>query len=71
VVIEGRRGDDDVVLTVRDHGAWRPRPPDPRRNRGLKLIGEVMDDVVVSTPGDGGTRVRMRRRVGDHQTAAS
>jgi hypothetical protein len=26
-----------------------------------------MDDVVVSTPGDGGTRVRMRRRVADRQ----
>jgi anti-sigma regulatory factor (Ser/Thr protein kinase) len=67
VVIEGRRGDNDVTVTVRDHGAWRPRPPDPRRNRGLKLMGEVMDDVVVSTPGDGGTRVRMRRRVADRQ----
>jgi PAS domain S-box-containing protein len=67
VVVEGRRGDDDVVLTVRDHGVWRPRPPDPSRNRGLKLIDEVMDDVVVSSVADGGTRVRMRRRVADRQ----
>jgi anti-sigma regulatory factor (Ser/Thr protein kinase) len=63
VLIDGHRGADDVVLTVRDHGAWRARPPDPRRNRGLRLINAVMDDVAVSSPGDGGTRVRMRRRV--------
>src|SRR5262249_2821077 len=42
VVVEGRRTLDDVVLTVRDHGSWRPRPPDPRRNRGLRLIGALM-----------------------------
>ncbi|MDZ4825497.1 MAG: ATP-binding protein, partial [Actinomycetota bacterium] len=64
VVVEAHRVDDDIVLTVRDYGSWRRLAPDPRRNRGLRLMAAVMDDVSVSAAPDGGTRVRMRRHLG-------
>lgn len=63
VVVEAHCLDGEVVLTVRDYGAWRPLAPDPRRNRGLRLIAAVMDDVSVEAGADGGTRVRMRRKL--------
>ncbi len=63
VVVEAHRTPEQLVLTVRDHGAWRPLVPDARRNRGLRLIAEVMDDLAVSSASDGGTRVEMRRKL--------
>jgi PAS domain S-box-containing protein len=63
VVIEGFRSHDELVFTVRDYGAWRPLIANPQRNRGLRLIAEVTDDVVVGRARDGGTRVEMRRAV--------
>jgi anti-sigma regulatory factor (Ser/Thr protein kinase) len=48
---------------VRDYGSWRPLVPNPERNRGLRLINEVTDDVSISSVRDGGTRVEMRRSV--------
>ena len=49
-----------VLVRVRDDGRWRPRPDDPGfRGRGLDLIREVGEDVVVATGEDGqGTEVR-------------
>jgi anti-anti-sigma factor len=53
-------GPGSVRVRVRDHGSWRP-VPDARgfRGRGLDLIREVGDDVVVAADEDGpGTEVR-------------
>ena len=50
-----------VVVTVTDHGRWRPAAvptPESLRGRGLKLINELADTVTV-LPGDAGTRVEM------------
>jgi PAS domain S-box-containing protein len=63
VVVEGFRDEDELVFTVRDYGSWRPLVPNPERNRGLRLINEVTDDVSISSVRDGGTRVEMRRSV--------
>ena len=52
---------DDVVLTVRDHGHWRP-PRGVNRGRGLRLMESFMDEVEV-IPGDEGTTVRLRKRL--------
>ena len=50
----------------------RPRPlaraPGAHRGRGLNIIEGLMDDVQVSTEGDG-TVVRMKRRLGHHRAA--
>jgi PAS domain S-box-containing protein len=63
VVIEGFRSREQLVFTVRDYGAWRPLVINPERNRGLRLITEVTDDVKISSARDRGTRVEMRRSV--------
>lgn len=35
-------------LVVRDHGRWRPEPPNPRyRGRGMLIIAAVMHEVVI------------------------
>jgi anti-anti-sigma factor len=49
-----------VRVRVRDHGSWRPVPDDRgHRGRGLDLIREVGDDVVVAADENGaGTEVR-------------
>jgi serine phosphatase RsbU (regulator of sigma subunit)/anti-sigma regulatory factor (Ser/Thr protein kinase) len=59
--VEGRLEDGDVVLRVRDYGSWRP-PRASHRGRGLRLINALMEDVQVDR-GEGGTEVRMRRRL--------
>jgi len=59
--VEGRLEDSDVVLRVRDYGSWRP-PRGSHRGRGLRLINALMEDVQVDR-GEGGTEVRMRRRL--------
>jgi PAS domain S-box-containing protein len=60
VVVEGFRRDGHLVFTVRDYGCWRPLVPNPQRNRGLRLMHEVTDDVKISSTRHGGTRVEMR-----------
>jgi serine/threonine-protein kinase RsbW len=51
--------DDEVVVTVRDRGDWRPPPADPgHRGRGLMMIRSMSQAEV--EPGPGGTTVRMR-----------
>jgi serine/threonine-protein kinase RsbW len=51
--------DDEVVVTVRDRGDWRPPPADPgHRGRGLMMIRSMSQAEV--EPGPEGTTVRMR-----------
>jgi PAS domain S-box-containing protein len=57
----------DIEVLVRDSGRWRERRGESR-GRGLKIIEGLMDDVQVSTEGEG-TVVRMRRRLRDRVAA--
>jgi GAF domain-containing protein/anti-sigma regulatory factor (Ser/Thr protein kinase) len=54
-------GNGQVVLTVRDSGAWRP-PRGQNRGRGTLLMQELMDEFEVTT-GESGTEVRMSKRL--------
>jgi anti-sigma regulatory factor (Ser/Thr protein kinase) len=60
--LEALRGDNDVVVAVRDFGAWRP-PRGQNRGRGLKLMEALMDEVKVKRE-QTGTTVELRRLVG-------
>jgi anti-sigma regulatory factor (Ser/Thr protein kinase) len=51
----------EVAVLVRDHGSWRP-PRGHNRGRGTLLMQELMDHFEVATD-DGGTEVRMRKRL--------
>jgi anti-sigma regulatory factor (Ser/Thr protein kinase) len=57
-----------VEITVRDRGRWRDHRPPSVQGRGLELIEALMDDVSVQ-PGDDGTTVRLRRRIGERISA--
>jgi FixJ family two-component response regulator/anti-sigma regulatory factor (Ser/Thr protein kinase)/putative methionine-R-sulfoxide reductase with GAF domain len=59
--VEATRGDSDVLVTVRDYGAWR-EPRGQTRGRGLKLMRTLMDDVNVRREATG-TTVELRRIV--------
>jgi serine phosphatase RsbU (regulator of sigma subunit)/anti-sigma regulatory factor (Ser/Thr protein kinase)/putative methionine-R-sulfoxide reductase with GAF domain len=59
--LTAERKDNEVLLTVTDHGNWRP-PRGRNRGRGLGLMETFMDEVEV-VPGNNGTMVRMRRRL--------
>jgi serine phosphatase RsbU (regulator of sigma subunit)/anti-sigma regulatory factor (Ser/Thr protein kinase) len=52
---------DDVVVTIRDWGRWRP-PRGSDRGRGLTMIHALMDDARVEH-GPEGTEVCMRKRL--------
>jgi serine phosphatase RsbU (regulator of sigma subunit)/anti-sigma regulatory factor (Ser/Thr protein kinase) len=53
--------DGAVDVQVEDFGTWRPVPSDPGfRGRGLMLIRELAEDVVVEPSPHGGTTVRFR-----------
>jgi len=53
----------DIVITVEDHGTWRPpQSTGGEGGRGLQIIRAVMDDAEITSTGDG-TRIRMRRRL--------
>jgi PAS domain S-box-containing protein len=58
---------NDVVAIVRDSGSWRPKRGE-HRGRGLSIIEELMDDVIVERHGEG-TSITMRRRVGMERVA--
>ena len=61
VVVEASiAGSREVVVEVRDTGAWRPPAADEHRGRGTPLMRAAMDEVVVER-GGAGTVVRMRR----------
>jgi anti-sigma regulatory factor (Ser/Thr protein kinase) len=59
--VEATRGETDVVVRVRDYGAWR-EPRGQNRGRGLKLMRTLMDEVNVRRE-PGGTTVELRRDV--------
>ena len=58
----------ELTAVVRDSGTWRDKRGE-HRGRGLAIIEDLMDDVAVERA-DGGTLVRMRRRVLGEDRAA-
>ena len=60
--VSGRRDGPDIELAVRDHGSWRAEREDDQ-GRGLDLMRTLMDTVAVE-PGEDGTTVSLRRRLG-------
>jgi PAS domain S-box-containing protein len=56
-----------LVAVVRDTGTWREKRGE-HRGRGLSIIEDLMDDVAVERA-DGGTLVRMRRRIREDRAA--
>jgi PAS domain S-box-containing protein len=61
VRVRGWRDGEQVSLSVRDSGSWRP-PRQTERGRGLGVIDAVMDSVEI-TRGDDGTEVRLIREL--------
>jgi sigma-B regulation protein RsbU (phosphoserine phosphatase) len=64
--------DDDVLVEVEDHGVGfnpfdlggRATTPDALSGRGLGIIHKLMTSVELESPiDDGGTRLRMRKRL--------
>jgi anti-sigma regulatory factor (Ser/Thr protein kinase) len=62
IEVKAQREGGRVVVTVRDHGRWRP-PRGRNRRRGLTLMNYFMDSVDVERS-ERGTTVRMERRLG-------
>jgi anti-sigma regulatory factor (Ser/Thr protein kinase) len=60
--VSGRREGEVIEIAVRDHGHWRDEREDDH-GRGLELMRTLMDSVAVQ-PGDQGTTVSLRRRLG-------
>ena len=60
--VSGRREGSEVVVAIRDHGSWRSEREDDH-GRGLELMRTLMDTVAVE-PGEQGTIVSLRRRLG-------
>jgi anti-sigma regulatory factor (Ser/Thr protein kinase) len=58
--VEARREDDELLLSVRDFGAWTAADEATTRGRGLGMIRQVMDAVEI-TSGAAGTQIVMRR----------
>ena len=58
--LDARREDDELLLAVRDFGAWTPADETSLRGRGLGMIREIMDDVEITSGGEG-TKIVMRR----------
>jgi PAS domain S-box-containing protein len=65
--VEVRFDDGELTAVVRDEGSWRDKRGE-HRGRGLSIIEDLMDDVSVERE-NGGTLVRMRRRVGGERVA--
>ena len=57
----------ELTAVVSDTGSWRDKRGEDR-GRGLGIIEDLMDEVAVERA-NGGTMVRMRRRVGEDRTA--
>jgi anti-sigma regulatory factor (Ser/Thr protein kinase) len=58
--IEAWREGGELVLSVRDFGAWTDATSGEDRGRGLSMIRSLMDAVEITSGGDG-TRILMRR----------
>jgi anti-sigma regulatory factor (Ser/Thr protein kinase) len=56
--------DGEAKVTVRDRGGWR-EPRGENRGRGIPVMKEFMDDVVIEA-GENGTTVELCRRIGGH-----
>jgi PAS domain S-box-containing protein len=61
--VSGRREEDTVEIEIRDRGSWR-REREDDHGRGLALMRTLMDTVAVE-PSPVGTRVSLRRRLGE------
>ena len=71
--VEERDGERNLVVTVRDQGngfepssLTNPLAPENILNtsgRGIFLVRQFMDDVKIQPGADGGTEVRMRKRL--------
>jgi PAS domain S-box-containing protein len=57
----------ELVAVVSDTGSWRDKRGE-HRGRGLAIIEDLMDDVVVERD-EGGTLIRMRRRLREDRAA--
>ena len=81
IELEATLGDDgNVECRVTDHGSWRqPDPADADRGHGLMVVGQVVDQLLVSHPpqppdgtaGSQGTIVTLRHRLGQPAVLAS
>jgi PAS domain S-box-containing protein len=60
--VSGQRDGEEIEIAVHDHGHWRDEREDDH-GRGLDLMKTLMDSVAVQ-PGDQGTTVSLRRRLG-------
>ena len=58
--VEASRVDGELLLAVRDFGAWTDADEGGMRGRGLSMIGRIMDAVEITSSGEG-TQVTMRR----------
>ncbi len=56
------REGEEVEISIRDQGSWR-REREDDHGRGLELMRTLMDTVAVE-PGEAGTTVSLRRRLG-------
>jgi anti-sigma regulatory factor (Ser/Thr protein kinase) len=65
----GRREGSAIEIGVRDQGTWRSEREDDH-GRGLDLMRTLMDTVAVQ-PGEQGTTVSLRRRLGQGEGKAS
>ena len=65
ILLSTERKDDQVIVTVTDHGQWlTPSTPGRHRGRGLLLIHELADDAHITADQDHpGTTVRLRWRL--------
>jgi anti-sigma regulatory factor (Ser/Thr protein kinase) len=60
--VSGRREGPEIVAATRPHGSWRSEREDDH-GRGLELMRTLMDTVAID-PGEQGTTVSLRRRLG-------
>jgi anti-sigma regulatory factor (Ser/Thr protein kinase) len=60
-IVCATRDHGELEIAVEDTGTWRPTRR-PARGRGLELMRQLMDSVEVDRH-DGGTRIRLRRRL--------
>jgi PAS domain S-box-containing protein len=67
--VTGQRDGREIAIAVRDHGRWRDERDDDH-GRGLDLMRTLMDSVAVQ-PGEQGTTVSLRRRLGQRGGDAS
>lgn len=67
--VAGTLDGPEVCIRVTDYGGWREKSPDRGGGRGLVLMRELMDRVEVDRA-EGGTTVRMTRRLGNGAAGA-